>query len=119
MRAPVLGDPGRLRDALALTRDDFLLEVCKHFNVPVVTNEGVSPRGIGANKKKGKLRRKCRESGVAVYAPKEYRGHLSVDIDGPGFEKALRTLLAHYAFVVLDQMAEGLFDPPADSLAGS
>ncbi len=44
--------------------DDFLLAVAREFGVPLITNEGVSERGIGVRRKKSGLREKCARAGV-------------------------------------------------------
>jgi len=59
------GDEGLAGEAC----DDYLVQVAKLNHVPLVTNEGYSPRGI--DDAHG-LRRKARDAGVGVFTPREY-----------------------------------------------
>lgn len=62
--------------------DAELLKVAVRDRLPLITNEGLTPRGIVEVRATGKpnLRGLARASGVAVYTPKEYLAHLNVDI---------------------------------------
>ncbi|MGE0400238.1 MAG: hypothetical protein AB7T06_26215 [Kofleriaceae bacterium] len=68
------------------TKDDAdteLLNVAIKEKLPIVTNEGLTQRGLTENKDKDtrNLRGRCRDAGVAVYTPEEFLSFKGVDVN--------------------------------------
>ena len=65
------GDEGLYGEAC----DDYLVQVAQRNQIPLITNEGYSPRGIDESHG---IRGKARRAGVRVFTPREYwRGKIN------------------------------------------
>lgn len=65
-----------LRGAVA---DDKYLEIARDEGWPLITNEDLTPRGIREKPKRGSLRERAKQAGVAVYTPEEFLISRSAD----------------------------------------